>query len=145
VGRLVALGLLLVLVTGLWVRHRIDESRLRQPLEVVQQASVGAHRPIRVISPGTADRWDSGGASPSEDHVRALARPGNAFLEPAFYYYRGRHGGDPVDGIGPDTRCYYFPVQQGAEFDPTGVSRIVRLCYLDGTRGPYGVSVTAIQ
>jgi hypothetical protein len=140
----VALVIIVLLVTGAWIRDRVEEDRLRQPLEVVQRASAQAHRPIAVLSPSDAREWTDG-SGPTEQRVQSLAQSGNAYLEPVFYYVAGRHG-DASEWTPPaQSRCYYFPSQRGSLFDADGVSALIRLCYVDGTRGPSGSGWVAVQ
>ena len=137
-------ALLAALAAGGWVRDRIDEDWLRQPLEVAQRASLRAHKPMSLLSPSTAQRWTDG-SGPSEQRVRSLAQPGNAYLEPLFYYFMGRHGGPAVWRPPTQSRCYYFPAQHGREFDAGRVRALVRLCYVGADQRPYESGWTAIE
>lgn len=139
----VVVALLAAALVAQRVHGRIEEDKLRQPLRAVEQASVATHRPIGLVSPTVADRWTDGDAT--EDQVRARVRSGNAYLEPAFYYYAARHGGSGSWNVGPDARCYYLAVQRHGEFRAALVSAITRLCYSDGSERPYAQGWVAVQ
>jgi hypothetical protein len=142
-GAWVVLLVIVALVLGRSVWHRVEQDRLRQPLEVVQSAAQQTHRPVAVLSAATARRWTDGDG-PSQQEVAALARAGNPYLEPAYYYYSSRHGpGAWVPGA--DATCYYFAAQHGAEFDAGRVSALVQLCYVGKGRSAYGSGWTAVQ
>jgi hypothetical protein len=76
--------------------------------------------------------------------VLALTKPGNAYLEPLYFYYSGQHGGPGGATPSAWSRCDYFPAQRGAQFDADRVSALVQLCYLEsGDR--LGTGWVAIQ
>jgi hypothetical protein len=137
-------GLLVLVAAGLSVRDRVEGSALRQPLEVVQRAASQSHQSVTVISPSTARRWVDG-AAPAEQRVQEAVGPGNGFLEPAYYWFAGRHGGPGGSAPPEQARCYYLAAQHGAGLDAHRVSAIVQLCYLDDVRTPYQAGWTAVQ
>jgi len=120
---------IVVIALASWIFGRIEDGRLREPLEAVERAAVDAGKPIAVLSPSTAERWtdDEG---PAEQRVQELVEPGNAYLEPLYFWYSGRHGGPGGSSAAPGSRCYYFAAQRGSEFDAARVSGLVQLCYL---------------
>jgi hypothetical protein len=120
---------IVVIALASWVYGRIEDSRLREPLEAVERAALDAGKPIAVLSPSTAEQWtdDEG---PTEQRVQALVKAGNAYLEPLYYSYSSRHGGSGASAAAPGSRCYYFAAQRGSEFDAARVSALVQLCYL---------------
>ena len=140
----ILLGLLVALFVARWVHGQIAHDLRREPLEVAGRAAVQAHKPIRVLSPSIAERWEADGARVPEQKVRELVGPGNAYLEPIFYWLGSRHGGfmEPIPEGG---HCYYFPVQRGADFDADRVRAITSYCYLDGEPGLYGSGMTSVE
>ena len=123
--------------------NRIQEDRLRKPLEAAERASDRAQKPIALLDPATARRWTSA-SGPTEQKVLSLIKPGNAYVEPLFFYYSGQHGGPGGATPSVGSRCYYFPAQHGAEFDADRVSALVQLCYV-GSGDRLGSGWVAIQ
>jgi hypothetical protein len=132
----VVVGLIVLLAAGLQVRDRVERDEARQPLEAAERAAVGAGKPIEVLSASQTTRWMREGPGPAEDEVAGRSGPGNVYLEPAFYYLFGHHGGPAADAPPTGSRCYFFPVQRGVRFDAARVSAVMRLCYLDGEAAP---------
>lgn len=131
---------MVLLIGGRWVYERVDENLQRRPLEAVERAAIAADKPIAVISPSLVEKWDAGSKAPTEATVRDLVGAGNVYLEPIFYFLRGR--GDSFD---PGDRCYFFPVQRGQTFDAEKVSAVTRVCYSDGFRTPQSGSTIAVS
>jgi hypothetical protein len=140
----VLLGVLLLLSLGSRVWERVQEDQAREPLQAAAKASYAEGSPIGLLSPSRAARWTQDSPGPSEEAARAVARPGNVYLAPAFYYSFARHGESPTLAPVAGSRCYYFPVQRGAEFDPARVSAVVRICYTDESLTPYEWASTAV-
>lgn len=124
-----------LLLGGQAAKERLDRALALRPLHAAALASEIAKKPIATVSPATNRRWDQTDyGSPTEPEIKKMVRPGNVFLEPAWYALAS----SDMSAMSNSDRCYYFAVQRGQAFDVDRVSALTRLCYIDGDEEVYG-------
>ncbi len=135
----IPLLLLGMAILGEQLYDRIEASKDREPLRVVERAADVTGTPIGVITPKTANKWMDG-AGPLELDIDAITTTGNALLRAVFLSHQ-----DYGDGATEVDRCYYLPVQEERTFNPERAHGLMEICYLDPYPRPQSKGVVSIE